>query len=561
MENHPPATTPISTKDANFENARRSVTYHPSVWGDYFLTHASDFSEFSTGEVEELQKLKEEVRKLFVTTPDDPLHKFELIDAIQRLGVAYHFDNEIEIYLKSIYDTNHLECIGKEDNDLHMVALRFRLLRQQGYDLSSDVFNKFIDHEGKFKKSLINDNNIKGILSLYEASYFGIQGEEILDEALEFSSSHLKSMNQIRMIKTLATQINEALKTPILKTCVRLGARKFMTIYQDDDSHNEILLKFAKLDFNYVQKIHQKELHDVTRWWKALDFKNKLPFVRDRVVESFFWAVSDYFEPQYHLSRKFLTKAIAMITAVDDIYDNYGSMDDLELFTNAVERWDYSCLNYMSTYMGHCYKALLDFYAEIEDENVKIGISYPVHYAKEEMKNIIKGYYEEAKWFYNNYIPTMEEYMKVAFVTGGPSMLTTASLAGMGNLISKEDFDWVVSGSLMTWAAVKFGRLMNDMAGHGADPKFSAVDCYMKENGASKEEAFAEFEKQLKKALKDINQECLQPTAVPITVLMRIRNFARVIELTYKPGDDGYGNPKTATKGFVQCLFIEPVPI
>ncbi|KAG8386208.1 hypothetical protein BUALT_Bualt03G0125100 [Buddleja alternifolia] len=125
MENHSSPASPISTKDFNFENARRSVTYHPSVWGDYFLAHASDFTEPSSNEAKELKKLKEEVRKHLFTTSNDSLHKIELIDAVQRLGVAYHFQDEIEIFLKSIYDANYSECNGKEDNDLHMVALPF----------------------------------------------------------------------------------------------------------------------------------------------------------------------------------------------------------------------------------------------------------------------------------------------------------------------------------------------------------------------------------------------------------------------------------------------------
>ncbi|KAG8386207.1 hypothetical protein BUALT_Bualt03G0125000 [Buddleja alternifolia] len=423
----------------------------------------------------------------------------------------------------------------------------------------AEVFNKFIDRQRKFKNSLTN--NIQGILSLYEAAHLGIQGEEPLDEALEFSYSYLESMIQTHMSKSLATQINDALKIPIRKTYVRLGARKFMTIYQDDDSHNELLLKFAKLDFNYVQKIHQKELIDVTRWWKALDFKTILPFARDRVVEDFFWAVSDYFEPQYHFSRIILTKVIAMITVIDDIYDVYGSMNDLRLFTNAIERWDYNSSEYLPTYMRHCYKALLDVYAEIEYENAKIGISYPVQYAKEEMKNMIKAYYEEVKWYYNNEIPTMKEYMKVSFATGGPTMMLTASLASMGILVSKEEFDWVVSKPLMIWATVIIGRLMDDTTGYGLEHKISAVECYIKENGGSKEEAFAEFEKQIKKAWKDINQECLGQKAVPMMILMRALNFARLINLTYGQGEDAYRNSKTKTKDFIQLLFVEPVSV
>ena len=30
------------------------------------------------------------------------------------------------------------------------------------------------------------------------------------------------------------------------------------------------------------------------------------------------------------------------------------------------------------------------------------------------MKRLARAYFDEAKWFYQNYIPTMEEYMHVA---------------------------------------------------------------------------------------------------------------------------------------------------
>jgi hypothetical protein len=66
---------------------------------------------------------------------------------------------------------------------------------------------------------------------------------------------------------------------------------------------------------------------------------NKLPFARDRLFESYFWAFAVYFEPEYHLARMITCKFVAMITIVDDIYDVYGTYEELELFTEAVERF------------------------------------------------------------------------------------------------------------------------------------------------------------------------------------------------------------------------------
>ena len=129
----------------------------------------------------------------------------------------------------------------------------------------TDVFSKFKDSEGKFKESLIN--NTRGLLSLYESAHLRVHEEDILDEALEFTTSHLDQMlNSLRNINTLsASQVVYALNMPIRKGLTRLDARHYIPIYQQDNSHNETLLKFAKLDFNMLQKDHQRELSDITR--------------------------------------------------------------------------------------------------------------------------------------------------------------------------------------------------------------------------------------------------------------------------------------------------------
>ena len=60
--------------------------------------------------------------------------QLKFIDAVQGLGLAYHFEIEIEQVLQHIHD-NYLNGDDME-GDIYNVALQFRLLRQAGYNIS-----------------------------------------------------------------------------------------------------------------------------------------------------------------------------------------------------------------------------------------------------------------------------------------------------------------------------------------------------------------------------------------------------------------------------------------
>ena len=205
------------------------------------------------------------------------------------------------------------------------------------------------------------------MLGLYEAANLRVHGEDILDEALTFTTTHLTYMVE-HLEYPLADLVAHALKRPLRKSLVRLEARWYIPIYKDEPSHDTTLLKLAKLDFNLVQSLHKEELRYLSRfcfkslaklkyilafsfylelivlmnfrWWKELDLARKLPFVRDRLVEGYFWILGAYFEPQYVRGRRILTKVISMLSILDDIYDAYGTIEELELLTEAIERFD-----------------------------------------------------------------------------------------------------------------------------------------------------------------------------------------------------------------------------
>jgi len=44
------------------------------------------------------------------------------------------------------------------------------------------------------------------------------------------------------------------------------------------------------------------------------------------------------YEPEFAYHRQMLTKVFMLITTIDDIYDIYGTLEELQLFTTIVEK-------------------------------------------------------------------------------------------------------------------------------------------------------------------------------------------------------------------------------
>ncbi|KAL4352950.1 hypothetical protein GQ457_06G022510 [Hibiscus cannabinus] len=278
-----------------------------------------------------------------------------------------------------------------------------------------------------------------------------------------------------------------------------MDATRFIVIYQGDASHDKTLLKFAELDFNLLQNSHKEELCKLYRWWKDLNFSTKLPYARDRLVECYFWMLGMYFEPQYSFGREILTKVVTMLSIMDDTYDSYGTIEELQLFTDAIQRWDVNCMDQFPNYMKLFYKPLLDLYREVEDTMVKQGKSYRVQYVINKWKEISENYFVEFKWYHENYVPTMKEYMKVGIVSAASSLLSVTFFVGMGDELTPEIFNWASNYPKIIVASSIHDRLIDDISTHKFEQErghcASAVECYMKEHGVSEEEACTELKK------------------------------------------------------------------
>lgn len=115
-----------------------------------------------------------------------------------------------------------------------------------------------------------------------------------------------------------------------------------------------------------------------SRWYKNLNLDSKLPYARSRTVESYLWAVGAHFEPCYSQARIKLATIIILLTVVDDTYDAYGTIEELESFTDALLRWNPSGIEGLPESMRYLHRVVLEFFNKLEEEVEKTGCGiYP----------------------------------------------------------------------------------------------------------------------------------------------------------------------------------------
>ncbi|CAL9755241.1 unnamed protein product, partial [Musa acuminata subsp. burmannicoides] len=537
---------------------RRSANYQPSSWSDEYIQSLRNDTKVEEDNATRMGKLTEDVKQLIYMKKgiEDQL---QLIDHLQQLGVAYHFKEDIKDALWTIYRSMEEVNMLLKDN-LHATALMFRLLREHGFAVSEGVFNRFIVEKGNLKASL--RHHTEGLVSLYEASHLAKEAENVLEEAINFTTKQLKSLMEGSLEPHLREHVAHALELPLNWRMPRLQARWFIEASQREAKMNPVLLELAKLDFNRVQNIHQRELREVSRWWSNLGLAQRLPFSRDRLVENYFWTVGLAFEPQFARCREAQTKANCLITTIDDVYDVYGTMDELELFTDAVDRWDVNATGKLPEYMKICFLALFNTtndtaYNVMKEKGLDI-----IPHLKKAWADVCKAHMVEARWYHLiSYTPNLEEYLENALVSvSGPLILTLAYCTS--NDVSQETLEDFHSCPEIARRSSMILRLCDDLGTskdeleRGDVPK--SIQCYMHESGLSEYAARYHIRRLIRENWRAINGDRSFTSRFEENIKMMIINVPRMAQCMYQYGD-GHGKPGQVIEDRIRSLIIEPI--
>ncbi|KAJ1689022.1 hypothetical protein LUZ63_013177 [Rhynchospora breviuscula] len=434
-----------------------------------------------------IEELKEEVATTLRSTTD-AVEMMNLVDTIQRLGINYHFKREIEDALTSLQDAK------LDGADLHQVALHFRLLRQHGFNVSSDEFYKFTHEGANFDEKLCKD--ARGLLSLYNAGFLAIPGETILDEAILFARSQLKLMVQ-ELKSPLKEQVQRALKTPLPRMMRRVDTRFFIEEYEEE-KRNDILLELAKLDFNLVQSLHLKEIKDLSLWWKELDVVKDLKYARDRLVENYAaFSLGTYYEPEYSRARMMLTKFYTLWAAMDDTFDIHGTYEDCKLLNEAIQRWGEKAADSLPLYLRQLYLGFIRTINGFGDDLKpceKYRMSYFIEGIKLQSSN---SWMQEVVWRAEGYMPSFNERMKSTIDDVASADAVCCILIGMGEVVTEEILRWLTELPDIVMHHTTLARYIDDVVSYEREIKSkqlpTTIACYMIENHLTKEQATEEF--------------------------------------------------------------------
>ncbi|CAL9152066.1 unnamed protein product, partial [Musa hybrid cultivar] len=536
---------------------RRSANYQPSSWSDEYIQSLRNDTKVQEDNATRMGKLTEDVKQLIYMKKGIE-EQLQLIDHLQQLGVSYHFKEDIKDALWTIYRSMEEVNMLLKDN-LHATALMFRLLREHGFDVSEGVFYRFMDEKGNLKASLRHQT--EGLVSLYEASHLAKEGEHVLEEATNFTTKQLKSLMEGSLEPHLREHVAHALELPLNWRMPRLQTRWFIEASQREAKMNPVLLELAKLDFNRVQIIYQRELREVSRWWSNLGLAQRLPFSRDRLMENYFWTVGWAFEPQFARFREAQTKGNCLITTIDDVYDVYGTIDELELFTDAVERWDVNTMDKLPEYMKICFLALFNTtndtaYNVMKEKGLDI-----IPHLKKAWADLCKAYMVEARWYHQGYTPNLEEFLENALVSISGLLILTLAYCTSDD-VSQETLEDFHSCPEIARRSSMILRLCDDLGTskdeleRGDVPK--SIQCYMHESGLSEYAAREHIRRLIRGNWRAINGDRSFTSRFEENLKMIAINIPRMAHCMYQYGD-GYGKPDGVIEDRIRSLLIEPI--
>nr|GMC88189.1 (E,E)-geranyllinalool synthase [Ipomoea batatas] len=285
---------------------------------------------------------------------------------------------------------------------LHKDSLAFRLLRMQGFHMNPRKLSWFLKHEDIVGHLEENHEYFTSVLyNVYRATDLMFLGENELEEARSFSRKLLQKSLALRdgddnlsVFPELLNLIERELSVPWMARMDHLDNRLWIenkfnplswigkdSYYRLSCLQNEKLLQLAVKNFELRQSTYRNELEELKRWSKEKGLVD-IGFGREKTMYTYFAVATSTSLPHDSIIRLIVAKAAIVITVADDFFDMDGSLPDLQLLNDAVQRWD--------------------------GENLR---------GPSKWRETFGSWMRESTWSQTGHRPTMEQYLETGMVS------------------------------------------------------------------------------------------------------------------------------------------------
>ncbi|XP_047308342.1 terpene synthase 6, chloroplastic isoform X2 [Impatiens glandulifera] len=509
-----------------------------------------------------------------VAYPLDIYVRLSMVDQLTRLGIERHFTDEI----RSVLDETYGCWLLNDEQIFHDIAtssMAFRLLRLNGYNVSSDPLTRTSSTEDDFIFPEQHSKTIDDALESYKALQFTLEKHHL--RSSEFLKEKLSSclINKNDLNKYITQEVDDALKFPFHADLVRIANRRnieqykinrsmlLKSSYSSPNIGNEDFLKVAVEDFNTCQSIHREELEKLERW--TVEYKlDKLQFARQKSAYCYFSAAASLPSPEHSDARVSWAKNGVLTTVVDDFFDIGGSPEELKNLIQLVEKWDVDLeTDCISENVQILFSALHDTICGIGTNALAFQGRSVTSHIIEIWLDLLNSMLQEAIWTRDKTVPTMDDYLSNAFVSFALGPIVLPALYLVGSKLSDEAARSFEIQSLYKFMSTS-GRILNDIRGferESKEGKLNAVSLYMIErNGEVTEEEAIEnlmgIVSQQRRELLGLVLKVEEDGAVPRAIKEVFWKMVQVLHIFYAK-DDGFTS--NAMVNAVKSIIYQPI--
>ncbi|KAF5184202.1 Ent-kaur-16-ene synthase protein [Thalictrum thalictroides] len=499
--------------------------------GDEHVRKGLDFMRSNMGEITDEKQLSPIVFNIIFPG---------MIENAQDLGLNLPLNLSCVETMLWKRDSEFKRCWVQRDeeifSDIEACALAFRLLRTNGYEISSDALAEFNEQEYFFTSEGGHGHlkDVHAVLELYKASQIMAYPNEAALERLNLWTS--------RLLKQ--TNTNGAI--------------------HDDKLHNEVdhALKFT-YDVS-VERLETKRNIEHYQW-----FKESKTYI-------YFSGASILFTPEQSDARISWTKNAVLATVVDDFFDVGGCREELENLFELVVKWDgHSATDIFSEQVEIIFLTLHETINELGAiASARQGRSVTDHlidlvrlFFRQKSFTLLESMMRDYDWVKNKSVPKMDDYMENAWISFalGPVVLATQYFLGPKlsmEIITSPEYNQL----FMQTNICGTGRLCNDVQGfkrEDKEGKLNSVLLYMIHGcgGVTEEEAVEKINAIIHRSKQDLLSLVLQTkgSIVPKACRDLFWQTSRLIHLFYNK-NDGFTSPLEMTSA-VNAVLYEPIKL